>query len=281
MHGFSAVSGYANYVQRFTRGLLLTLLLACSAKSSTSGDAPRQTNSAQAAPLPPGQTGTTAGVVPPPDPREDALSEIVLRLLEKEHLLRKKVDDAVSRTAFTTYIDRLDGGKMFLLEEDKVALSKHADKLDDELRSGRLDLAHEGAKLYAARVAQVEKIVAQILAAPLDMTNEEFFELDPEKMVLAANEQELRDRWRRRLELEVMERVAGMEARIEFENERAKKEAEAKKNPKKAPPAPENGSGSAADADDDEVDKTTPLAQIPKTPEEREAKARGDIAKTY
>jgi len=229
---------------------------------------------AQAAPAPVSGTTSTTAAVPPPDPREDALSEIVVRLLEKEHLLRKKIDDDVSRNAFKTYMDRLDGGKMFLLKEDKEALAKHADKIDDELRSGRLDLAHEGAKIFAMRVGMVEKLVASIASQPLDMTNEEFAEIDPEKLELAANEQELRERWRRRLELEVMERVSGMEARLEAEKEKDK----AKKDPKQKPDPKANGS---ADDKDDDVDKSTPIAQIPKTPEEREAKARTDIAKTY
>jgi carboxyl-terminal processing protease len=256
------------------------MLAACSGKSSTNnsgeGSRPGSTNVAQ---VPASSGGTTTVTVPPPDPREDALSEIVLRLLEKEHLLRKKIDDEVSRTAFKTYLDRLDGGKMFLLKEDRDQLAKQIDKLDDQLRSGRLDLAHEGAKIYAARVAMVEKMVESIMSKPLDMTNEESVEIDPEKLELAANEQELRERWRRRLELEVMERVSGMEARIELEKT---KDTATKPDPKRRP-LPNVGSGSAVmpDKDDDEIDKSTPLAQIPKTPEEREAKARADIAKTY
>ena len=207
----------------------------------------------------------TAGNVPAPDPREAALSEIVLRLMEKEHLLRKKIDDEVSRAAFKTYVDRLDGGKMFLLEADRTALSKHADKIDDALRSGQLDIAHEGAKIFAQRVGMVEKIVADALSKPLDFTNEEHVEIDPEKLVLAKTEDELRDRWRRRLELEVLERVSAMEARLEMEKDKARKPAD-----------PKQGA-----SEDDEADRSTPIAQIPKTPAERETKAREDLAKTY
>jgi carboxyl-terminal processing protease len=239
---------------------------------------------AQAPVVAPGGGGTaqvpTANNVPPPDPREAALSEIVVRLIEKEHVLRKKLDDDVSRNAFKMYIDRLDAGKMFLLEEDKTALSKHIDKMDDELKSGRLELAHEGAKIFAARVGMVEKIVASVLSAPMDFTNEEYVEIDPEKVQLAKDEAELKDRWRRRLELEVMERVAGMEARLDHEKDKVKKEEAFKK---KGPPRDPRGSAAPPvdDDKDDDVDKATPIAQIPKTPAEREAKARGDIAKTY
>src|SRR5205823_6067298 len=110
--------------------------------------------------------------------------------------------------------DRLDAGKMFLLRRDRDALARYADKIDDELRSGALELAHEGEKIYVARVEVVEKLVSELLAAPFNHDDEEWIELDPKKVEVATTEQELRDRWRRRLELEVLERVAQMEARL-------------------------------------------------------------------
>ncbi len=190
------------------------------------------------------------------DPREAALSHAVVELLEQQHLLHKKVDDDLSRTAFGMYMDRIDASKMFLLKSDRDALAKYADKIDDELRSGALDLAHEGQKIYVARVAIVEKWVAEILAAPLDHTDEEFIELDPKKIDPATSDQDLRDRWRRRLELEVMERVGSMEDRLA---EAAKPAKDKKKDAK----------------------PDTTLDKIPTTPEARETKARTDLAKSY
>src|SRR5688572_19302186 len=152
--------------------------------------------------------------MPAPDPREKALSATVLQLPEEEHPLRKRVNDDVSRLGFDAYVEALDGGKMFLLEGDRQALSKYIDQIDDQLRSGSLDLAHEGSKTFVARVAVVEKLVASILEKPMDFSNEEFLEIDPEKTKLAATEKELEDRWRKRLELEVLERVVGMETRL-------------------------------------------------------------------
>ncbi|MBA3395530.1 MAG: carboxy terminal-processing peptidase [Deltaproteobacteria bacterium] len=254
--------------------VLLIALAACSSKAPPSGESPATPNgpTAPATGADPmvaqaGAAVAPATAVPPPDPREAALSKIVLRLLEQEHLLRKKVDDGVSRIAFKTYVDRLDGSKMFLLAADHDALARHIDKLDDQMRSGSLDIAHDGAKLFATRVAMVEKLVAEILAAPLDFTNEEYIEIDPKRLELAASETELRERWRRRLELEVLERIAQMEQRLA---------------PKKPDPKAKPGDKPKPDDDDDEADRLTmPLAQIPPTPEGREAKARADIAKTY
>jgi carboxyl-terminal processing protease len=241
--------------------LLVLALIACSSKTQVSKEAPRATPdvaTASAATLP---GGPPAATVPPPDPREAALAATVVRLLEHGHLLRKAIDDDVSRLAFENYLDRIDGGKMFLLRADRDALAPHADKIDDQLRAGNLELAHEGAKIYAARVALVDGFVSALLAAPLDHSDEEWLELDPEKVEPAATEQELRERWRRRLEVEVLERVSQMEARLEPPKPAPRKPGAARRPPPPPPPA----------------DK----AAIPPTWEGREAKARTELAKQY
>lgn len=236
--------------------LVVLALIGCSPKAPASTESKSATKdvglSSQAA----------AEVMPAPDPREKALSNTVLQLLEQEHLLKRKIDDTVSREAFDAYIKALDGGKMFLLQSDRDELAKYMDQIDDQLRSGSLDLAHEGSKRFVQRVAVVDKLVAEILATPFDFTNEEYVEIDPKKVQLAATEEELRERWRKRLELEVLERVAAMETRLA-----AARDPKAKKD--------------QSDDDDDDDTMSTPVSKIPATPEEREAKARADLAKSY
>jgi carboxyl-terminal processing protease len=250
--------------------LLLVAVAACSAKAPAPG--PSESRQPIADYQPPTTAVQGGEAVPPPDPREYALSQAVLKLLEQEHLLRKHIDDDVSRAAFKTYLDRIDGQKMFLLKSDVDALRKHETTIDDELRAGSLDLAHEGAKIYVARVSEIEKWVAEILAGPLDHSDEEYLELDPKKIQPAETERELRDRWRKRLELEVMERVAQMEARLD---------ADKKTKDKKATPKDNAKDNDAKDQDDDDDKSTLPPSQIPATPDAREAKAKADLAKSY
>jgi carboxyl-terminal processing protease len=225
-------------------------LIACSAKSTTSSPPP----------APPSAIASSQGTPqpPPPDPREVKLATAVVGLLEHQHLLGKPVDAALSRDAFTEYLDRLDSPKLFLLQSDRDELGHYADKIGDELHSGRLDLAHEGQRMFVERVAQVDKIVADVLAAPMNHDDEEYLELDPKKVQPPASDDELKDRWRKRLELEVMERVSQMEDRLAHQGSGS-------------------GSGSAGSA----ADPTLPVAEIPATPEAREAKARGELAKMY
>jgi carboxyl-terminal processing protease len=225
-------------------------LVACSAKSTTSSPPP----------APPPAIASSQGTPqpPPPDPREVKLSSAIVGLLEHQHLLGKPIDAALSRDAFAEYLDRLDAPKLFLLQSDRDELAHYADKIGDELHSGRLDLAHEGQRMFVERVAQVDKIVADVLAAPMNHDDEEYLELDAKKEQPPASDDELKDRWRKRLELEVMERVSQMEDRLAHQGSGA-------------------GSGSAGSA----ADPTLPVAEIPATAEAREAKARGELAKMY
>src|SRR5262245_39816953 len=158
---------------------------------------------------------------------------------------------------------------MFLLKADRDALGTYADKIDDELRAGSLALAHEGERLFQTSLGRTGKWVAEILAAPMNHSDREFIELDPKKVGVASTEAELKDRWRRRLELEVLERVAQMEARL----------APPKPLPAPAGPPPDE----APDRREVEPGDTNPApgAQIPKTAEGRESKARTDMAKSY
>ncbi|MFT3693561.1 MAG: carboxy terminal-processing peptidase [Kofleriaceae bacterium] len=222
----------------------LLLAVACSSQSGSSPPVPvaQPTNS----------TPVPQAAVPQPDRREVALSKEIVEALETEHLNGKKLDDTISAEAFATYLDHLDASKLFLLAADREKLAAYRDKIDDELHSGNLELAHVGQSIFLARVAVVEKVVAGVLAAPMNHDDEEFLELDPKKVEPAKTEQELAERWRQRLELEVMQRVAVME-----------------KLKAGAGSGSGSGSGSATTSD------------IPATPEAREEKVRTTLAKSY
>jgi carboxyl-terminal processing protease len=280
---------YRCFLPRASRILLSLIVAACSATAPAAGESQRATPEVPASPTSQAPKAPHADPVPPSDPREAALSEAIVQLLERQHLLRKPIDDELSRTAFATYLDRLDGSKMFLLQKDRQALARYSDRIDDELHSGSLDLAHDGSRLFVARVEVVEKLVAELLAAPFNHDDEEWIELDPKKVEVAATEQELRDRWRRRLELEVLERVAQMEARLAADKASADKASAGKANAGKAnagkasagkASAGKASAGKASAAKDDDS-TAVPVAKIPPTPEARDAKARGDLAKSY
>jgi carboxyl-terminal processing protease len=189
------------------------------------------------------------------DPREPILAQGVSTFLAREHLRHRQIDDATSREAFAEYLDRLDGGKLFLLGKHVAELRKLESHMDDELAEGNLHLARVGAGLLQQRRKVVAAMIADILTKPFDFTKEESAQTDPEKLAFATTDSELRDRWRKLLKLQVLERI-----------QRMSKIADALANAEELP----DGAG-GADA----------IAKIPDDFTGKEKKAREELATSY
>lgn len=158
------------------------------------------------------------------------LSHMLRYQLENNHFSGKKVDDGLSRAAFDLYVKQLDPQRLFLLVEDIEKLRAYADRIDDELKNGRIELPVIGVSLLRTRVAQVRPMVKDLLSKDFDLTREESLETDPDKREPCRNDDELRERWRKVLKYQVLNRYLTLQ-----EDESAKGQAEAKER-KDAPP---------------------------------------------
>jgi carboxyl-terminal processing protease len=190
------------------------------------------------------------------DPREPRLGAAIQQLLERGHVRPHKIDDAIGLKAFAMYVEHLDPSKMFLLKSQVDALARDAAKMDDQLRGGDFRLARTGAALIAREREKVAALVAELLAAPLDLTVDETLETDPKKIDYAGSEQERRERWRKNLKREQLERVDRMEESLKAAEKLAASDAGV-------------------------VDAGAVLELPPATPEEREKKAREELARSY
>lgn len=194
--------------------------------------------------------------------REMVLGNILKGALENLHLANKTVNDDLSKEAFKLYLERVDYGKQFFTEADVKSLSVYADKMDDELVSGRLTILEATSKLINKRLPQVEGWITEILAKPLDYKKKESLETDPEKRKFSKDEKEMRALWERSLKYDVMGRLADLKE--ERDQDPAKKAEEAKKTGKKK-------KKSAADGED--LKKLDDVAL--------EAKARAKTAESF
>ncbi len=258
---------------RLRPGLAIWLLaLALAAGACTSPPSPQETRGQHRA-GPPSAALVAADKLPevPRDPREGTLAELATVLLAEKHLLRRPVDDALSVEAFPKYIEQIDGAKQLLLQEHVALLWAYSDRMDDQLRAHDLVLARKGAALAASRRKVVARMVADILARPLDFTEAKEVEIDPEKLSFCRTDEELQERWRGVLKLQVLERVQQMEQLLEAGD---KLKAEKRKGPKPGDPG-------GLEQDQEQRAAATALADIPRTPEGRETKARQDLASAH
>jgi carboxyl-terminal processing protease len=143
--------------------------------------------------------------------RNKILSYVIREQLSRNHYSPKAIDDSLSRAAFDLYLKQLDGQKRFLLKSDVDTLrAAFGTQIDDELNLGRLDLANTAAQVMRQRQEQVRTLVDELLAGPFDFQLKEGLETDPEKLAYCLSEQELRERWRKTLKLQILTRYLNL-----------------------------------------------------------------------
>ncbi len=248
--------------------LLLGALTSCSSPASSPAD--------PTPPMPtqPGiTTHTINGETFTQDPREERLAQTVAILLKGQHVRDQEINDELSRKSFALFLKSMDSEKLFLLEEDVALFRRSIDRLDDEILSGKLRLAHLASKRFSERLQQVKTIVESHLKGSFDFDKEEWRETDSEKITYAKTKEELDDRWRRVLKLELLGRVNRMQARSE-DLTKSLAEEKKKKISKLTPDAIEARGKKLA-----VLEKA--LAKIPKALPERFAKAQSDLLTSY
>lgn len=210
--------------------------------------------------------GSTLADLPevPRDARETLLADAARTFLGKEHVLARNIDDNVSKEAFQRFVEELDSGKVFLLEDDVKKLARFEADLDDELRAGNLSLGRKGVALLNARRQVVEGLIARTLATPLDFTANESIETDSKKRAFCKTEDELATRWRGVIKLQVLERMQELEDTLE----------------RRAHPKPED-KPTDPDATKREAAAEKALGEIPATFEGRRDKVQKELAARY
>ncbi|MDR3630119.1 MAG: carboxy terminal-processing peptidase [Desulfocapsaceae bacterium] len=152
----------------------------------------------------------TAGIAGAKESQEvdQKRNQLIGYMLDKQlpsiHFSDKKMDSSLSTAAFNLYLKQLDYQKRFLLARDVEQLRTFAPYIADSLEHGTIVLPQAGYEIIKERIAQVEKMVDQILAAGFDMNSDETLETDPEKLAYADDLNGLKDRWRKIVRAQVI-----------------------------------------------------------------------------
>jgi carboxyl-terminal processing protease len=172
-----------------------------------------------------------------PYTKEQVLGNILKGALENMHFVKKKVNDDLSKGAFKLFIERIDYGKQFLLQDDVNALQKYEKEIDDQLKNGNLVLMNDAQTVLKKRITMLEKYVEETLKKPFDFSLKETFETDAKKRKFVKTEKELQERWRKMLKLDVLSQYLELKDEQEGKNQtegmkKKKSKEEKKKNGK-------------------------------------------------
>lgn len=136
--------------------------------------------------------------------RNQLIGYALYKALPAFHFSHEEMDDSLSRKVFSLYLKQLDYQKRFLLESDVEKLRAFEPSMIGNLARGATVLPKAGYDIMRQRIAQVEKMVDQIMSTGFDVQREDIYETDPDKVVYAADLEELQDRWRRIMKARVL-----------------------------------------------------------------------------
>lgn len=276
-------------------GLLVRPSSSTSTSTNTSSSS---SNSSEAASS---STNSTLSISSNSKLRDQLLGNIIKNRLEMMHFSQKEINEELSEKAFNLYIDRIDPGKQFLLQEDVNFLSKYKKQINEELVSGDFVLMKESTKLLKQRIGEVSKVVEDLLKAPnpFDFNKKEFLESDPKKRKFSKNKEELTELWRKILKYNVLNSYltyveeAKEEEALEKEKDKKDKDQKDKKekgkedHKKSSHPNPVKGQvakdkkSSGKSNKISKADKGSKKENKKLTPQEMEKKAIEETLKNY
>ncbi len=128
-------------------------------------------------------------------------------ILKIAHYNPQDLNDEFSQKIYDLYLQSLDYSKLYFTQEQITVLGTYKTLLDDEIKGQTLNFFNLSYELLNTQLAYVQSIYPTILAEPFDYSKDEFIEIDQDKRTFFANNNELKDFWRKYLKYQVLDEI--------------------------------------------------------------------------
>ena len=133
-------------------------------------------------------------------------SRALTQLIFKKHYTNPKVDDAFSQQLFEQFIRKIDQKGLVFTQLEIKDLERFQNQLDNELTGDSWEFMSVFAPTYKRAIARAERIVEEIIREPLNFTGDEYIQFSKiKKPSFVADEQALKNRWKKWLKFNVLE----------------------------------------------------------------------------
>jgi carboxyl-terminal processing protease len=130
--------------------------------------------------------------------RHYQIARLVTKLSERAHYAKTRIDNDLSSVLLSNYIEGLDLNRSFFIQSDIDDFQRYRYSLDNSLRSGDMEPVFNIFQVYQVRTADNYAYAISLLQEEPDFSIEESFVFDRTEMPWPADEDELRNIWRKR-----------------------------------------------------------------------------------
>jgi len=140
--------------------------------------------------------------------KESVLMQTILGFQNQFHYAPQEINDEFSEKVYDSYLDRLDGGRRWMTQEEVNQLELFKKELDNEAQAGSFDFVNLAVKLQTNGIERSRAYFEEFLAQPFDFSKKEVIERSSDKLPFAKDETELKEYWRKSMKYETMTRYA-------------------------------------------------------------------------
>lgn len=132
------------------------------------------------------------------------VTRAVRSLMEQEHLSRHPLDDEISTRAMKSFLEGLDPRKMYFLQSDVDEFMAKERQIDNQIQDGDIRFAYTIFNRFLVRLDERVTLVEKLVDQPHDFTVDESIITDPDALRYPRTEDEVVDRWRKLIKLNLL-----------------------------------------------------------------------------
>lgn len=142
--------------------------------------------------------------------RESIILRAIISFIEQVHFRPLPLDDTFSKNVYDDYLNVLDRGKRFLIQDDINKLKPYETTIDDEIKAGNLDFFDLSLNLLNSGIERSRVIYQDILSHPMSFHDMDSVQVEYDSLDFAKNVSDLKNRWKSVLKYEVLQEVVRM-----------------------------------------------------------------------
>ena len=139
--------------------------------------------------------------------KSELLMQLIVQGLNNSHYAPGQIDDDFSMRVYDLYVKRMDYNKRYFTQADINEFQSYKLKIDDQVNDQNYDFFDLSEQVLTRRIEMVKGFYKEILIQPMDFTVDEEIFLEADEVDWAKDEKELKERWRKVLKWQVLNRL--------------------------------------------------------------------------
>ncbi len=151
----------------------------------------------------------------PPGDAPSVILKTMLANLQNYHYQPADIDDAFSQRVYDQYLNDMDGGRLFLTQEDIAAFAPYRNAIDDESKAGEFGFYDVVQQRWEASLDKTQAWYEEILAEPFDLEKTGELQDRDEQSGWVANDAALKQYWHDYMKRELLSQIVDKQEEME------------------------------------------------------------------